>query len=293
MAKFIKVCESAYTRWLTHGKTNNAINVSYVPLCIGLEEDAARGDAVATSFPFVGTMLYMADVFKILDRFATITQKSAADVDLSVFYDELPGVIAALKHMVREGAEPDDGYLYHTLQKFLDDVQKPESEGGPGFTIKGRSNMKAEWLEGARKQLVNAVIKHLEARFPDQKVMRAMYTVFDVNNYPESPTELKTYLFGHVETITQHYAKATNVIQSAATATDQFMPGASGTTGLAASLRARFRGVKKEVDMTVTSAETPEFLADNPYYLPAAAPTKKTVKQKRAVASFKTRRSAT
>jgi hypothetical protein len=58
------------------------------------------------------------------------------------------------------------------------------------------------------------------------------------------------------------------------------MPGGSGTTGLAASLRVRLRGVTKDVNMTVTTAEVPEFLADNPYYLPAAMPVKKTTKKK-------------
>jgi hypothetical protein len=75
------------------------------------EDFEERGDPQAKgllseiqSFPFVGTMLYMADVFAILDRWATVTQRSAADVDLSVFFDDLPGVIQALEHMVRERA---------------------------------------------------------------------------------------------------------------------------------------------------------------------------------------------
>jgi hypothetical protein len=38
LQRFVKICESAYTRWLTHGKTNKAVRVSYVPLAMGLED---------------------------------------------------------------------------------------------------------------------------------------------------------------------------------------------------------------------------------------------------------------
>jgi hypothetical protein len=287
LQRFIKICESAYTRWLTHGKTTKAICVSFIPLAMGLADDEARGDAIATglrqellSFPFIGTMLFMSDVFAVLDRFATITQKSAADVDLSVFYDELPGVIAALEHMVRPEANGDDGYLYNTLQALLDTFKKKEADGGPELTIKGRANMNAEWLEGARSQFTNAVVRHLHARFPDKELMRAMYTVFDVNAYPEDRSTLRKHLAPHVELIVKHYSKDSNIVPDSEVAKDEFLPGGSGTTGLGASLFRRLAGVKKTVTVTATTAEVPDAMKDNLYFLPAAQPVKKKTAEK-------------
>jgi hypothetical protein len=109
--------------------------------------------------------------------------------------------------------------------------------------------------------------------------MQAMYTVFDVNQYPERATDLKEYLTVHVDTITRHYAKAPHIIKDAQVAADQFLPGPSGTTGLAASLRIKFRGKWKTVETKVTSAPAPDYLAENPYFLPDAPLTKKTEKK--------------
>jgi hypothetical protein len=84
------VCESAFTRWLTHNKTTKSIRRSFIPSCIGLDHDAEdRGDATARgllmellSFPFIGFMMIFSDVFPILARFSRMTQKSAAGSEL-------------------------------------------------------------------------------------------------------------------------------------------------------------------------------------------------------------------
>jgi hypothetical protein len=147
---------------------------------------------------------------------------------------------------------------------------------GPELTIKGRGVMNAEWLEGARTQLIRAVVRHLRARFPDTALMRAMYTVFDINAYPDDKTALRKYLAPHVELIVQHYAKDSNIVSDVDTATDEFLPGGSGTTGLGASLCKRLAGVKKTATVTATTAKVPDEMEGNLYFMPTAAPMKKT-----------------
>ena len=69
MKIFSKICESAHTRWLTHGRTNAAIRDGYVPLMWGMRADTARGDPTAhglmtemLTFKFAGTQCWTSSV---------------------------------------------------------------------------------------------------------------------------------------------------------------------------------------------------------------------------------------
>ena len=66
------------------------------------------------SFPFIGFMMLLSDVFPILARFSKMTQKSAADVDLDAFFKELPLVLKVLESM-KSGVRDDD-HIAHADQ---------------------------------------------------------------------------------------------------------------------------------------------------------------------------------
>jgi hypothetical protein len=211
--KFIKVCESAFTRWLTHDKTTASIRRSFIPLCIGLDHDAeARGDATARgllvellSFPFIGFMMILSDIFPVLARFSRITQKSAADVDLDAFFKELPLVIKVLQSMATGVSDAD--LYYGFLGEFLEDVRLPEADGGPELEVQARGTQDAKWLEGARTQFLTNLVRHLESRFPDHSLMNSFYVLLNAPGYPERADELHEFLKPHAKVVLGHYSK--------------------------------------------------------------------------------------
>ena len=213
LTKFIKVCESAFTRWLTHDKTTESIRRSFIPLCIGLDHDAEeRGDATARglllellSFPFIGFMMMMSDIFPVLARFSRMTQKSAADVDLDAFFKELPLVLTVLRSM-QSGVSDADLYFGH-LGEFLASVRQPAADGGPELEVQARGRQDADWLEGARVQFITNLVRHLESRFPDHALMHSFYILFNAPGYPENAEDLEEFLRPHSELVLAHYSK--------------------------------------------------------------------------------------
>ena len=286
LRSFMKIAESAFTRWLTHDRTTKSIFVAFVPLCRGLQVDSDKGDAVASgllsemlTFPFVGTLLYLRDIFPLLARFSLTTQKTSGEVDLSVFSSELPKLIEMLQYMIDN---PDDELtLYSKLDDKLAELRKPIEEGGPGLVIKERGGQGAEWLKGSRNQFLRRLIVHLKSRFPEHKLMSSLYMMFDPAAWPADKTALHAFLEPHVDCVLKHYSQdsfsgETNlrVIDNVQEVKDSYMPGSSGVGGLAGVLFTEYR------DKTVTTTGTKQpvlpdnhSMAGNKYYVPSEADT--------------------
>jgi hypothetical protein len=104
------------------------------------------------SFRFVGTMMFMSDIFPMLDKFSRITQGRGADVDLGVFFRELPLLLERLQHMADHPEESRAGHEHFGgLQTQLDEWTK----GGNGSL---------NHMIGLRKQFCLRLIAHLTSR---------------------------------------------------------------------------------------------------------------------------------
>ena len=190
LKKFVKICESAHIRWLTHGKTTSTIRKSFVPLAWGMRHDAGKGDPTAAglltellTFRFVGTMMFMSDIFPMLDKFSLLTQGRAADVDLGVFFRELPLLLERLQYMVDH---PEDGRKNHEYFAGLEGQVKEWTtsvdDDGPGLEIKNRGNGaqgSVNYILGLRKQFCLRLIAHLKSRFPEHELMLSLYTLLN------------------------------------------------------------------------------------------------------------------
>lgn len=292
---YVKICDSAFTRWLTHGKTNETIRRSFHPLVLGLGKDADRGDATGsglkteiTSFPFVGCNAFLSDIFPVLDTFSLITQGQIA-TDLSLLSKQVPLMVEVLEHMMTDDFRYADSSHYGCLAKTLETLMKPTDEGGAGLEIKARGRQDADWLEGIRVQLLRRLIAHTQSRFPKHELMAAMYNIFNAPAYPPNKTELSEYLEPDIALVLAHYSKTFTVddedftiIDDAVAAKEQFSPGESGAAGLAGYLHSKFRTATETitVDVAADADENLERFADSPYY--ARIVKKKAKKAKKA-----------
>jgi hypothetical protein len=279
LLKHIKICESAFTRWLTHDRVCTAIRRSYIPLAFGLRHDAeVRHDEIAAglltkmlTFPFVGTLAYMSDALPIMCKFSLLTQKSAADVDLEVFSRHLPLLTDVLEHLA-DNVAPNSHYA--NLAATLTTLQQDEQDGGPGLEIKNRGVQDANWLEGARKQFHLRLAAHLTSRFPEHELMSSLYVILNADRYPDDRRELHTYLEPHLKRVLDHYCKVNRVKKKKVTvipnrreAEDSFMPGLSGAGGLAGHIHCHYRGKTKLSSVSDEQPQlTPETMLNNPFY---------------------------
>jgi hypothetical protein len=278
LKNFIKIAESAFTRWLTHGNTVEAVRRSFVPLVLGLRADAARGDVVATgilhsicTLAFVGTLAYMADIFPLLNKLSLVTQRDAAAVDLGVFFTQLPLFYKTLEHMRDNGG--DENFHFGKLDQTLGELKDAK------IVIHSLGMQNARWLGRQRRLFHVALIKHLKARYPEHALMRSMWSLFSAKDYPKAKEALQVYLDEHILTVSDHYAKSKEMVPDVSALRDQLDPGASGTTGLCGYIHAYYTGKKRVVVIKETKVEAPEFLESNPFYMPPLAKTQEKTRE--------------
>ena len=145
-----------------------------------MRADTARGDPTALglmtemlTFKFAGTMMFMSDIFPMLDKFSRLTQGRGPDVDLGVFFDELPKLIVRLEYMADHADEVDaDNGHFTTLEEKLKLWTKSTEEGGAGLDIK-KGGMGARGEPGGVPHRTTKAVLPASRRSPALSIPRA------------------------------------------------------------------------------------------------------------------------
>lgn len=194
----LKLTEAKDVRWLSHEKAVSNLRRCLPSVITSLEREASeRHDAQALGlatfvrkYKFVATLLMLSDILPPLAALSRALQRE--DLDYSLVQPLLIGTIATLKNL-----KCTPGEHFNSLDTMIQDNLKD-------FNIR-LSPHDQRFRVSIYEKYIDAVVRHLEQRFPDVHLLEA-FTLFDGKSWPEDPTLLNEFGFEYLVVLTEHFS---------------------------------------------------------------------------------------
>ena len=202
----IKLKQTFHTRWLSFEGAVEAILANIDPLIAALISDSesdptAKGIlSFISTFQFLATTHFLADVLVLLSRLSKTFQRQC--VDFTAVSDGVESTVAALNSFkLAPGPR---------LQKFMSEAPD-EHDLTDSFYFKEQkvsdSITQRQAFSRSKVQFLEKLIENLLSRFPDSGLLSA-FSILDPQKLPSSDSDLSTYGICQLETLCAHYGQS-------------------------------------------------------------------------------------
>ena len=200
-----KFKQTFHTRWLSFEGAVEAILDNLDPLMAALISDS-ESDPTAkglltfiSTFRFLATTHFLADVLAVLSRLSKTFQRQC--VDFTAVSDGVESSVAALNSFkLAPGPR---------LQKFISEVPS-ESELSESFYFKEQkvsdSTAQRQAFSTSKIQFLQKLVDNLYSRFPDSGLLSA-FSILDPQKLP-TESDLSLYGIHELETLCDHYGQS-------------------------------------------------------------------------------------
>ena len=202
-----KFKQTFHTRWLSFEGAVEAILVNLDPLMAALISDSesdptARGLLTFIStFQFLATTHFLADVLAVLSRLSKTFQRQC--VDFTAVSDGVESTVSALN-----GFQLTPG---PRLQRFLTSIPS-ESDVSESFYFKEQkisdSSAQRRAFSTSKIQFLEKLTDNLRSRFPDSGLLSA-FSILDPQKLPSTDSDLSLYGRDELDTLCAHYGQST------------------------------------------------------------------------------------
>ena len=194
----LKLCQAKDVRWLSHEKAVNNLRKCFPAVIASLEREAtertcveAHGLAVfVCKFEFIATLYMLSDVLPPLAQLSRAFQTK--DLDFTMVRPLVAATMTTIRTLKDHPGEhfkslPD---VFHKLREF--NVSAPTDE------------QMERYVENIYKKYLSTLVKHLEGRFPDVKIIEA-FSIFDVKSLCDDPVERQSISQEKLSVLTAQY----------------------------------------------------------------------------------------